>query len=50
MRQERIQKTTIRRRPRDVEAPALTLVPGGAPDLREADEILKLIEQALAAA
>jgi hypothetical protein len=50
MRQERIAKTVVRRRPRDVEAQPLTLVPSGAPDLRGTDDVLDHIDQVLSAA
>lgn len=48
MRQERISKTTARRRLRTVESQPLALAPTGAPDLTDADALLELIEQVLA--
>lgn len=50
MRQERIQKATVRRRPREVEAWQQPAAPAGPPDLSDIDEVLALIESALSAA
>lgn len=49
MRQERIQKTTVRRRTRSVESQPLVTAPGAAPDLSDVEALLAEIDAALAA-
>lgn len=48
MRREQITKVSVRRRPRDVELQPLA--PAAAPDLSDADELLGMIDEVLAAA